>query len=120
MHVHDVGDGYWQTDHLCEARAQPVVDQDSSVLRVVLELDDIVMAVSAAHEMALRAAAHPADVLNCLYWHGVFRSSAGWVPAGSSSGRAVIECLRRIGGCACSRVSRGSWLGCVQRRRAGK
>ena len=70
MYVHDIGGGYWQTDHLCEARAQPVVDQYSSVLRVVLKLDDVVIAVGAAHEMALRAAAHPADVLNGLGWHG--------------------------------------------------
>jgi hypothetical protein len=36
------------------------------VLRVVLKLDDVVIAVGATHEMALRAAAHPADVLNGL------------------------------------------------------
>ena len=70
MHVYDVGDRYGQTDHLCEARAQPVVDQYSGVLRVVLKLDDVVIAVGAAHEMALRATAHPADVLNGLDWHG--------------------------------------------------
>ena len=70
MYVYDVGNGNGQTDHLCEARAQPVVDQYSGVLRVVLKLDDIVIAVGAAHEMALRAAAHPADVLNGLDWHG--------------------------------------------------
>ncbi len=64
-----VRDGYGQTDHLCETRAQPVVDQHSGVLRVVLELDDVVIAVGAAHEMALRAAAHPADMLNRLYRH---------------------------------------------------
>src|SRR3974390_1787656 len=72
MYVHDVGDRYWQTDHFCEARAQPVVDQYSGVLWVVLKLDDVVIAVGAAHEMALRAAAHPADVLNGLSWHGGF------------------------------------------------
>src|SRR5271167_4475301 len=70
MYVHYVGDGYGQTDHLCEARAQPVVDQYSRVLWVVPELNDIVIAVGAAHEMALRATAHPADVLNGLNWHG--------------------------------------------------
>ena len=70
MYVHDVGDGYGQTDHLCEARAQPVVDQHSGVLRVVPELDDVIIAVGAAHEMALRSTAHPADVLNGLSWHG--------------------------------------------------
>jgi len=77
MYVHDVGDGYWQTDHLCQARAQPVVDQDSSVLRVVPEFDDIVIAVGAAHEMALRTAAHPADVLNGLGWHGCVSIDSG-------------------------------------------
>ena len=70
MYVHDIGDGNGQTDHLCEACAQPVVDQYSGVLGVVLELHDVVIAVGAAHEMTLRAAAHPADVLNGLGWHG--------------------------------------------------
>ena len=70
MYVHDIGGGYWQTDHLCEARAQPVVDQDPRVLWVVLELDDIVIAVGAAHEMTLRATAHATDMLNGLGWHG--------------------------------------------------
>src|ERR1035441_7771148 len=70
MYVYDIGHGYWQTDHFCEARAQPVVNQYPGVLRVVPELDDVVVAVGAAHEMALRATAHPADVLNGLGWHG--------------------------------------------------
>ena len=38
------------------------------MLRVVSEFDDIIVAVGAAHEMALRAA-HPADMLNCLDRH---------------------------------------------------
>src|SRR5271157_86937 len=71
MYVHDVGDGYGQTDHLCEPRAQPVIDQYSGVLRVVPEFDDVIIAVGTAHEMALRATAHPADVLNGLGWHGM-------------------------------------------------
>src|SRR5271169_3321552 len=70
MYVHDVGDGYGQTDHLCEPRAQPVIDQYSGALRVVPEFDDVIIAVGTAHEMALRATAHPADVLNGLNWHG--------------------------------------------------
>ena len=70
MNVHYVGDGYWQADHPGEASAQPVVDQHSGVLRVVLKFDDVVIAVGAAHKMALRAAAHAADVLNGLGWHG--------------------------------------------------
>jgi hypothetical protein len=70
MYVYDLGNGYWQTDHLGETSTQPVVDQDSRVLGVVLELDHIIMTIGAAHQMALRAAAHPADVLNGLGWHG--------------------------------------------------
>ena len=33
-------------------------------------ISQLIMAVGAAHEMALRTAAHPADVLNGLGWHG--------------------------------------------------
>ena len=40
--------------HFREVGAQPVVDQDARMLWVVLKLD----------------AAHPADVLNGLGWHG--------------------------------------------------
>jgi hypothetical protein len=56
--------------HFREVGAQPVVDQDARMLWVVLKLDDVVMTVGTAHEMTLRAAAHPADVLNGLGWHG--------------------------------------------------
>ena len=46
----------------------------------VLELDDVVVAVGAAREMALRAAAHPANVLNRLYCMG--RSLGGCFAVG--------------------------------------
>jgi hypothetical protein len=39
------------------------------VLGVVLKLDDVVKAVGAAHEMTLRAAPHPAHVLDRLDEH---------------------------------------------------
>src|ERR1035441_3174806 len=101
MYVYDIGDGYWQTDHFCEARPQPVVDQYSGVLRVVLEFDDVVIVVGAAHEMALRAAAHPADVLNGLSWHGMcpYRQSGalGAVVSfsqGAARGLALMEQIR--------------------------
>jgi hypothetical protein len=69
MYIHDGGHWNRQADHLSQTRAQPVIHQHSWVLRVIGEFDDIVMSVGAAHEMALRAAAHLADVLNRLYWH---------------------------------------------------
>src|SRR5271157_403681 len=69
MHVHDGGHWNRQADHLSQARPQPVIHQHPRVLWVIGELNDIVMSVGTAHEMALRAAAHPADVLNGLYWH---------------------------------------------------
>src|SRR5271157_2220503 len=69
MHIHDGGHRHRQADHLSQSRAQPVIHQYSRVLWVIGEFDDIVMSVGTAHEMALRAAAHPADVLNGLYWH---------------------------------------------------
>jgi hypothetical protein len=50
----------------------------SGVLWVVLEFHDVVMAVSAAHEMALRTTAHPADVLNGLGWHEKVSLSKVW------------------------------------------
>jgi hypothetical protein len=34
------------------------------VLRVVLKLDDVEMAVRAQHQLALRAASHPPDLLH--------------------------------------------------------
>ena len=72
MCVHDIGHGGWQTDHLGESRPQPIIDQDSGMLWVVLKLHDVVISVCAAHEMSLRAAAHSANVLNCLYGHRGF------------------------------------------------
>ena len=55
IYIHDVSDRNGQADQLCQARTQPVVDQYSGVLRVVLKLDDVVIVVGAAHEMAVRA-----------------------------------------------------------------
>jgi hypothetical protein len=72
MYVHDFSGRYRQTNHLGESRPQPIIDQDSGMLWVVLKLHDVVISVCAAHEMALRAAAHSANVLNCLYGHRGF------------------------------------------------
>jgi hypothetical protein len=44
-------------------RAKQFIDQDAPVLRVILELDDVVVAVVAAHQVGLRAATHPAYLL---------------------------------------------------------
>ena len=43
-----------------------VVHQHSRVLRVILEFDDVIKAIGAAHQMALRTAAHLANVLDRL------------------------------------------------------
>src|SRR5579864_596895 len=40
------------------------------MLRVVLEFDDVEMAVISAHEMRLRSTAHPSYVLDSFYGHG--------------------------------------------------
>ncbi len=39
------------------------VDQNAAMLRVILELDDVIAAVRAAQQVCLRPASHPADVL---------------------------------------------------------
>ena len=69
MHVDDRRHRHRQPDHLAQARAQPIVDQHACVLRIVLKLDHVVVAIGAAHQMTLRATAHPANVLDRLYWH---------------------------------------------------
>ena len=42
------------------------VGEDSRRLWIVLVLNDVVSAVGGAHEMRLRSAAHPTDMLDCL------------------------------------------------------
>ena len=74
MHFDDGWRGDRQSDQRSETSAQPVVCQYSRVLRVVLELDHVEVSIRAAHEVALGAAAHPADVLNGLCFHVIFRS----------------------------------------------
>src|SRR5271165_771152 len=74
VYFNDVGYRNRQPDHLSETRAQPVIYQHSGVLRIVLKLNHVVMAIGATHEMTLRAAAHTANMLNRLYWHGCLRS----------------------------------------------
>jgi hypothetical protein len=43
---------------------QHFIRQDSQMLGVILELDDVIATIVAAHQVSLRAAAHPADLLN--------------------------------------------------------
>lgn len=62
VYFNDVGDGNRQTDHLSEAHTQPIVHEHSGVLWVVKEFDHIVIAISAVHEMTLRASVHPANI----------------------------------------------------------
>ena len=56
-----------------------------SVLGIVLELHDIVVTVGAAHKVALRTAAHSANVLNRLYRHGS-------VPWKWTTVKSVVQC----------------------------
>src|SRR5271157_4595050 len=68
-HIHNGGHRNRQLDHLSQARAQPVIHQHPWVLWVICKFHNVVMSIGATHEMALRAAAHPADMLYRLYWH---------------------------------------------------
>ena len=49
-----------------QTRTEQFVYQDAPVLRVILELDHVIVAVRTAHQMRLRAAAHPAYLLQCV------------------------------------------------------
>jgi len=69
------------------------------------------MTVSAAHEMALRATAHAADVLNCLDGHVKHPIRADFSPANA------IEAGERNG--VSKRVEARSLRGQVLKRRAG-
>ena len=66
-----------QADQRRKTSAEPIVCQYSRVLWVVLELDYVEVAVRAAHEMALGAAAHSADLLDRLNCHQIFRFCRG-------------------------------------------
>ena len=74
--------GVWSTSHLdtstssalrrrqphgCgQLRGQKLIGQHAHVLRIIAELDHVDPAVSAQHQLALRAAPHAPDVLYCL------------------------------------------------------
>jgi len=44
-----------------EHRRDPLVDEDSAVLRIILRLDDVEVTVVSLDQMRLRAAFHPAQ-----------------------------------------------------------
>ena len=81
------------------------------------------MTVSAAHEMALRTAAHPANVLNCLDGHVRHPVRADFSPANAIElvkGKGFQNVLRHAacvgkflkGGLAGTRVDCGRLTGC--------
>ena len=55
--------GPWASRDALPAGSQQFIDQDAPVLRIILELDDVVVAVVAAHQVRLRAAPHAAYLL---------------------------------------------------------
>jgi hypothetical protein len=63
---HDVNDRNFEPDLLRQFGGEEIVGEHALMLRVVLELDDIKVAVVGAHQMALRSAAHTLDMLNRL------------------------------------------------------
>jgi len=55
------------------ARGKQFVGKDTDMLRIVLELDDVDMAVRAQHQLTLRAATHAPDVLGSKNCQGALR-----------------------------------------------
>jgi len=63
----DLDDGYGgggKAEARCQASSEQLVHQNAEVLRVILEFNDVVVAVRAPHEVRLRASAHPPYVLD--------------------------------------------------------
>ena len=57
-HLDDVRIRHAQTHSRRQTGTEQLIDQDAAVLRVILELDNVVVAVRATHQVRLRAAAH--------------------------------------------------------------
>ena len=57
------GARYGQTHMRRQTCTQHFVRQDAKMLGIILELDDVIAAVIAAHQVRLCAASHPADLL---------------------------------------------------------
>src|SRR4029077_1402470 len=55
--------GNRQTKPLGDPRGQQLISQDSNMLRIVLEFNDVVVAIVGKHQMALCAPAHRAQML---------------------------------------------------------
>ena len=57
-------DRHWQSDLQTQSCCQQVIGQNSDVLRIILELDNVEVAVLNAHQVTLRTPAHSANVLD--------------------------------------------------------
>lgn len=68
--VNDFNFGAGNLEVSQDALGDPFVDERSQSLRVVGELDDIVMAVGCSKKMSLRAPAKGAQPGSGGYWHG--------------------------------------------------
>ena len=63
--------GLWgsQLQMLQEGGSDPLIHQDSTVLRVVAELNNVEMSVVRFQQMSLRATSHFANQLRCVNRH---------------------------------------------------
>lgn len=75
-HVHHLGAGDRQAQRHRQPGSKHFIGQNADVLRVVLELGDVVGAVVTAQQMSLGAAAHGADVLEGASGHSCSASGA--------------------------------------------
>ena len=60
----DLNHGHFRcgdTQVMQERRGDPFIDQDPAMLRIVVELNDVGMAVGGFHQVGLRSSAHLAD-----------------------------------------------------------
>jgi hypothetical protein len=76
IHFNDFNRRHGKSNPLGEPGSEEIVCQHTSVLRIVLEFDDVEMSVIRAHQMALRASTHAFYMLDCLDRHCPSRNSA--------------------------------------------
>ncbi len=65
--------GHRQPYRFCQPRGKQLIGEDSNVLRIILELDDVQMIVGAQHQMRLCSPAHPSKMLDGRKWHAYLR-----------------------------------------------
>ncbi len=70
FHCHNLSGGNRQAHVFGNARGQQFIGQHAQVLRIILEFDDVEMAVIGPHQVGLRSSAHTPDMLDSFNRHG--------------------------------------------------